>query len=136
MIVLKLGNNGGFMKKQKSIDCQAQERKTFLKQANKIWHDFWKRICVKKDGTLDLDQIKLELADYHDVITSVSEVYAEITGGRLSKVTYSAETILSVYYDNINKQIDDAIEDYKKDHGIEDDADGEIISVYGNKIEL
>jgi len=133
----RINEKGGYMKKEKVIkesDLDAETRRLNLLTANKIWNSFWKPICEKEDSTLDLEQIKLELADYHHLIETVPKVYCEITGGLLSKTSYTAETILSVYNDNVDQLVQDAIEDYKDDHDIEEDDDGEIISVHGTAI--
>ncbi|MFG1857558.1 hypothetical protein ACGFJT_37390 [Actinomadura geliboluensis] len=47
--------------------------------------DFWKQIVERPDGTLDLDQVKRELHDYHQLLQKIPKVYDEITGGRISK---------------------------------------------------
>lgn len=53
---------------------------------------------VMKDGVhFDAEQVKLELFDYHQLIRRVSEVYEEITGGKLSKPTYLPGVILDEY---------------------------------------
>jgi hypothetical protein len=63
-------------------------------EAEAIWSDFWAPIVIK-DGVLDLDQVKKELADYHDIMGEVSEVYDHVTGGRISKINTLAFHVIS-----------------------------------------
>ncbi len=52
--------------------------------SDQIYDEFWKDL-VETDGVLDLEKVKAELADFHDVMHEVSQAYCEITGGALSK---------------------------------------------------
>ena len=69
----------------------SEERNT-----QEIFEEIWAPI-VMKDGVLDAEQVKLELLDYHQLIRRVSEVYEEITGGKLSKPTYLPGVVLDEY---------------------------------------
>jgi len=73
------------------------------KDYNYDWDNFWKSICCNKDGSLNLTQIKKELSDFYYVMQQVPKVYCHITGGKLSKLMYSAETIISEADDLITK---------------------------------
>lgn len=75
-----------------------------LKDYEQIWEEFWKPICTNEDGSINLDQIKRELADFKDVIGNVSKVYDSITGGRFSKPLTRPEYVISAaedYYGTI-----------------------------------
>ena len=70
----------------------------------------WKEYIEFPDG-INLDRVKRELVDYWDLADRVSKVYCEITGGLLSKVTYTPETVLSVWNDYLQDQIEQEIQD-------------------------
>ena len=61
---------------------------------DEIYNEFWKSI-VEKDGKLNIEQVKKELADYYFVMKQVPKVYSHITGGKLSKIMYEAETVIA-----------------------------------------
>jgi hypothetical protein len=99
---------------------------------DEVWQSFWKDICENADGTLNIEQIKKELADYKVCLDEVSKVYDDITGGRLSKPLYKAETVLAEYYaklsedyiskDDLGDLVEDievAIADFLADHGVD-----------------
>jgi hypothetical protein len=56
-----------------------------MEDYEKTFEDFWKELVCKPDGSLNIDQVKRELHDYHTVLSQVSRVYDHITGGRISK---------------------------------------------------
>ena len=62
----------------------------------KEW-EFWKTIICNEDGTINIDHLKLELHDYSLMLGEVPKVYIEVTGGMLSKQTYYADTVISVF---------------------------------------
>lgn len=64
-------------------------------EVERVWNEFWKDIVTKEDGTIDLEQIKKELADFHFIMDQVPEVYCHITGGLLSKLTYKSSTVIN-----------------------------------------
>ena len=72
-------------------------------EVEQIYQEFWKDIICKEDGSIDIDAVKCELADYHRMLQEVPTVYSEVTGGILSKPLYKAEFVLSYfrekYYD-------------------------------------
>lgn len=76
-----------------------------------IWEDYWRPFCTNEDGTLNLDQIQRELADYAFILEQVPSVYSEITGGTLSKPNYHAKTVIAVYEDNVNEIVKNHIEE-------------------------
>lgn len=70
---------------------------------------FWDDIIRNPDGSLNEDQVHLELADYGHLIREVPKVYDAITGGTLSKPNYFAHAVIGVYEDQRNRDIDDAV---------------------------
>ena len=66
-------------------------------KTEEVYNEFWKDIIENKDGTINKEQLKKELADFSVMIEEVPKVYSEITGGKLSKPLYSATTILSEF---------------------------------------
>lgn len=75
-----------------------------------IYQSFWKDI-VEKNGVIDIEQVKKELADYSFVLSEVSKVYTHVTGGLLSKPNYHANGIISAADDHMNEVVQDALED-------------------------
>lgn len=84
----------------------------------KTWNEFWAAICMK-DGAVDMDAVMRELHDFHYVMEEVPKVYCEITGGRLSKVNYPADTVLSVYREHVENLIQESKEDDTEPRAVE-----------------
>lgn len=61
----------------------------------KIWNEFWKEIVCNPDGTINIEQVKKELADFSFVMEQVPAVYEHITGGTLSKIMYHKEVVIA-----------------------------------------
>ncbi len=72
-----------------------------------IWKEFWEQILIKEDGSLDLEQVKKELADFHDLIHNASEVYDHVTGGTLSKPNSAPVYVIQFAEDRIKEQLDE-----------------------------
>ena len=62
----------------------------------KEW-EYWKTIICNKDGTIDVEQLKLELHDYSLMLSEVPKVYIAVTGGMLSKPHYYADGVIQVF---------------------------------------
>ncbi|MFF4417048.1 hypothetical protein ACFYY8_31390 [Streptosporangium sp. NPDC001559] len=75
----------------------------------KTYDEFWKEIVERPDGTLDLDQLKRELADYRMVLREVGEVYCHVTGGQISKPHTAAATVIAVADDRVQEIVAEAI---------------------------
>lgn len=75
------------------------------------WDQFWKDIVTNPDGSINLDQLKKELADFSFVMEQVPKVYCHITGNRMSYITYKAEDVIRVADDHFNEQLREAIKD-------------------------
>ncbi len=65
-----------------------------MEDYEKIYEEFWKGIVENPDGSLNLDQIKRELADFKALMTSASEVFMHVTCGRVSKPNTLAEVVI------------------------------------------
>jgi hypothetical protein len=75
-----------------------------MKKVDKVWDVFWKDIVCNKDGSINIKQVKKELYDFHFVMQEVPKVYSHITNGRLSKILYPAETVITEVDDIINQE--------------------------------
>jgi len=62
----------------------------------KEW-DYWKTIVCNEDGTINVNQLKLELCDYSFMLGEVPKVYMEVTGGMLSKPHYYADGVIKAF---------------------------------------
>lgn len=86
-------------------DAEEKERD---RERDKIWTKFWLPLLHGTDGRPSLEKIKDELCDFYFVMQQVPKVYCHITGNKLSKLMYKAETVIneadehyeSVYEDN------------------------------------
>ena len=59
------------------------------------WEQNWKDILVLPDGSIDVEQLKKELHDFSRMMDTIPLVYEHITGGKLSKCLYDAQTVIS-----------------------------------------
>ncbi len=75
---------------QKFVDKFMEQKET----ADEVWSEFWAPICTKADGSLNLEQVKKELSDFHYVMQQVPKVYSHITGNLLSKIMYEARIVI------------------------------------------
>ena len=89
---------------------EGQEMLTEIEQDYRL---YWKDIVEKPDGSLDVEQVKKELFDFHAVIEEVSKAYDAITGGKFSKPLTAHDYIIQAVDDCTEK----AIEDRKQDEG-------------------
>lgn len=65
-----------------------------MSEVEQVYQDFWRFIIEKKDGSMNLDQLKLELYDYYQAIQNVTKVYEEITAGRFTKLNTDPQHII------------------------------------------
>jgi hypothetical protein len=82
-------------------------------EVEESFQTFWKPI-ICPNGELDLEQVKKELFDYHNIMMEVSKVDDEITGGRISKPNTRADAVIAVYEDRVNELIEEALKDAKQ----------------------
>lgn len=71
-----------------------------------IYEQFWKPI-VEKDGVVDMEQLKKELFDFHELMGNAAIVYDHVTGGAISKVNTVASVVTAMsddHYAKISKE--------------------------------
>jgi hypothetical protein len=73
----------------------------------RVWRDYWLPLLIK-DGDVDLEQVKKELYDYHNVLEVVPSVYSHASGGAMSKPSYNdVQQICAViddHYDEVARE--------------------------------
>jgi hypothetical protein len=77
-----------------------------------VYDEFWKDIVENEDGTLNVDAVKRELADFRHMLNEVPAVYEFVTGGMLSKPNYYARDVISAASDYIERCIEEGLQDY------------------------
>jgi len=112
-IAKKYGGGGHKKAAGFNIDKLLLDRERKLEETEESW-DFWKEIVLNKDGSINIEQIKLELEDFYHVMKEVPKVYCHITGGMLSKINYYAADVISEADDYQQKLTEEAIEEYKE----------------------
>lgn len=85
-----------------------------MKNKNNSW-SFWKDIILKKDGTVNMRQLKKELSDFYFIIKQVPKVYCHITDNRMSKVNYHADTVIQVADECLQEKIKETVLDMIED---------------------
>lgn len=91
---------GGVSVRDQSVEAQAEK-------AERDWEHIWRPILFKEDGTLDVEQLKKEMADFSFMIGEVPRVYSHVTGGLLSKPNYFADTVIAEADDHVSKCVQD-----------------------------
>lgn len=90
-------------------------------QTNRRLEEEYKEIWLPNlltKGKPDMKKIKNEIMDLTFVLDQVGKVYCEITGNKLSYPNYFADTVISVYQDEISKSYDEGYADCKEDNNI------------------
>jgi hypothetical protein len=72
---------------------------------------YWRDIIEHADGTLNMDQMMRELADYSMLIKQVSEAYDEVTGSRISKPLTLPVHVINAVNERITEAEERAIRD-------------------------
>lgn len=78
--------------------------------------EFWREIVCTPYGDLNLDAVMRELHDYKFLLDQIPAIYDEVTGGRLSKTTYTSDSVIRAFQEAREEDIDQAIQDWKEDH--------------------
>ncbi len=68
---------------------------------------FWQDLITNPDNSLNEEQIYKELGDYSDLMDRMTELTCYISGGLLSKPTYTIEVLKSQVDDEITKYCDE-----------------------------
>ena len=76
--------------------------------SEKIFNEFWKDIVCNPDGSLNVEQVKKELADFNFIMDQIPKVYCHVTGDTLSKPMYYADSVIKCADDHLNDQIENA----------------------------
>jgi hypothetical protein len=66
--------------------------------------DRWAEVVQNKDGTLNLDAVARELADYDMLTDRVTEVYLAVTAERIGGPCARAQAVIDI----VNERIDEA----------------------------
>lgn len=80
------------------------------KETNEAWEKTWKPLLYTK-GKLDEKKISKEMKDLIFIYKQVGVVYCEITGNKLSKPMYYADTIIEEYNNQINEAYESGYSD-------------------------
>lgn len=65
-----------------------------MEEVEKVYQEFWKDIVENEDGTLNVEQVKKELADFSMVMDNCSSAYEEMSGSLITKPnTYFSEVL-------------------------------------------
>ncbi len=63
-------------------------------EIEKCYQNFWRDLIECEDGSLNIEQVKLELYDYYQAIQNVTKVYDEITCGKFTKINTDPQVII------------------------------------------
>jgi len=80
----------------------------------KCWQEFWAPI-VAPNGVLNLNQVKLELSDFSDVMREVSIAYDDVTGGHISKPNTLARHVIERVNERIEEACDEAVKEAREE---------------------
>lgn len=99
------------------------EHRRAEKSPQELWESFWSDIVVK-DGQVDVEQVKLELADFAMILDWTAKVYEHATAGEISSPNTWPSVVKAVIDDNINRLCREAEVDVLK--VIRDDVAGQV----------
>jgi len=88
--------------------CQGECAET-TKEMDRDWEHIWRPLVIRADGSVDIDQLKREFADFSFLLSQVPSVYAHVTGGILSKPNYHAATIIAIHDDKVTEHVENAL---------------------------
>jgi hypothetical protein len=100
------GKDDGGDAERASVDSDATAEPGYIQD----YTTFWREIVENLDGTLNRDRVARELADYHDLMGWVTEVYDEVTMGRFSKPNTAPMYII----ERVNERIEEAAGDERE----------------------
>lgn len=76
-----------------------------------VFDEFWREIVCNEDGTLNVDQVKRELHDFHTLIENVPKVYDHVSGGRISKPNTLAFEVISCFEEHVDRCVEERLAD-------------------------
>ena len=91
------------------------------KSVEECW-EFWKTIVENPDGTINVEQLKKEFADFSMLIDHMQDLYCMATGNRVSYVTTMPQAVYTLFEEQLQESYDSGYADCKEDHGIKEDA--------------
>ena len=56
-----------------------------MEEVEKVYQEFWKDIVENEDGTLNVEQVKKELADFCVIMDNCAMAYTAMSCGHISK---------------------------------------------------
>lgn len=102
-----------FMMLRGSIKTRTPSITVQRKNVEENYNEFWKDI-IEKDGEIDKEQLMKELHDFSFLLEQIPFIFMHATGGKMSKVFYTSETVKAVIDEHIQDCIDEALEDEKQ----------------------
>lgn len=99
----KDGINERFCFREQRDKCSCNDRD--------VWNEFWKDILENEDGSINVEQLKKELHDWHHVLDQIPIIYMELSGGILSKTGYWASQIMGLNQEQKEKAYEDGREE-------------------------
>jgi hypothetical protein len=69
-----------------------------------LYETFWKDI-IEEEGALNIDQVKRELFDFHQLIVNIPKIFDHITGGACTKPLTDVSVVCSLadeYYTELH----------------------------------
>lgn len=88
-----------------------------MEEVEKVYQEFWKDIVENEDGTLNVEQVKKELADYSMVMDNCSSAYEEMTCCEISKPNTYFSEVLGIFQEKflhknfVRADVQDMIDD-------------------------
>jgi hypothetical protein len=89
----------------------------FDKNWKSRWEEFWLPLLINDLGELDKRLIKNEIHDLHFIYEQIDKVYTALTGGKLSKLMYYADTIIKLHEQEVQDAYDEGYNEAKKELG-------------------
>lgn len=108
-----------------------------MEEVEKVYQDFWKDIVENEDGTLNVEQVKKELADYSMVMDNCSSAYEEMSGSLITKPNTYFSEVLKIFREkfwNVDFVKDD-IRDMLKDVDDIETLKSELIEYFDLEVE-
>lgn len=85
------------------------------KEVEDNYNSTWKEILENPDGSINKEQLKLELMDFSEMISRMTSLTSYVTRGTLSYPTYPLETIIEVAEREREEELDDQKSDDRED---------------------
>jgi hypothetical protein len=90
------------------------KRREIEKEWKESWNEIWLPAILTK-GKPDLKKIKKEMYDLWFIYRQVGKVYCELTGNKLSKPMYYAETIIQEHENQCNESYENGYTDAQEE---------------------